>query len=665
MGRLSSGVVLYDASGNAVSIINDSGIYRVSGISKVLNSSGSQIDPATQGTLSDVDTKLGTIDSVLDSIKDTDGIKKITDALPAGTNNIGDVDVASSALPTGAATESTLSSADTKLGTIDSVLDSIKDTDGVKKITDALPAGTNLLGKVQLRNPGNSADLGDASNPVRTDTTGTTTQPISAASLPLPTGAATEATLGGVKTNQESVLDTGNSSVAQLGNGGTFVGTGVDCIGYSAVSITVHSDEDSATDGMVFEFSMDNSNWDDSYPWTLDASESETRRFQFPVTARYFRVNYTNGNQTTTEFRCQTILHRQNILTSIHRLKSNASDDRSAAVVKSAIIAQRTGGPTQEFIAVEADPGGNLKVALGVSIPEGTNNIGDVDVVSSALPAGAATETTLAAADTKLGTIDGVLDSIKDTDGIKKITDALPVGDNNIGRVKITDGTNVAAVVTDNSINRLESRTTIVGQTAGTGSEKKASVIDDVEDSNVKRLQTQALLAPGSTVNIGTSIPADPASLTISFLEQSGGGHTILVDGSTTPVELFYQPAAGKTVAVDSVLIVFAADDFEFDGLSFGPNTALTTGCEFKLTVDSSTTTIFTIQRNEDFLRIPGRVPVINNTGPKDLLSAAFSFGGLVKLHGDDNDRVSIVVNDNLTSTKLKYFTATIYGAEV
>lgn len=75
----------------------------------------------------------------------------------------------------------------------ESTLALIKDTDGIKKIVDALPTGSNLLGKVKLRNPGDTADIGDATNPVRTDPTGTTTQPISAATLPLPTGAATSA----------------------------------------------------------------------------------------------------------------------------------------------------------------------------------------------------------------------------------------------------------------------------------------------------------------------------------------------------------------------------------------------------------------------------------------------------------------------------------------
>lgn len=68
---------------------------------KVYDSAGNLIDPAKDASV----TALGTI---LTAIKSTDGIKKIVDALPAGTNNIGDVDVLSSALPTGASTEATL-----------------------------------------------------------------------------------------------------------------------------------------------------------------------------------------------------------------------------------------------------------------------------------------------------------------------------------------------------------------------------------------------------------------------------------------------------------------------------------------------------------------------------------------------------------------------------
>ncbi len=61
--------------------------------------------------------------------------------------------------------------------------------------------GIRLLTSSKLRSPDNTVDLGDLSNPVRIDPTGDTTQPISAASLPLPDGAATETTLSSFKTS--------------------------------------------------------------------------------------------------------------------------------------------------------------------------------------------------------------------------------------------------------------------------------------------------------------------------------------------------------------------------------------------------------------------------------------------------------------------------------
>lgn len=96
------------------------------------------------------EVKQDSVITELTAIKATAGIKKIVDALPAGTNNIGDVDVASSVLPTGAATET---KQDTIIGHVDGLeglLTAIKDTDGIKKITDAIPAGSNVIGQVGI-----------------------------------------------------------------------------------------------------------------------------------------------------------------------------------------------------------------------------------------------------------------------------------------------------------------------------------------------------------------------------------------------------------------------------------------------------------------------------------------------------------------------------------
>lgn len=87
---------------------------------------------ADEGKIADLASLLA---AVL-SIKTTDGIKKITDALPAGSNLIGKISADAEAI------------ADLK-SALDE-LTAIKSTDGVKKITDALPEGTNEIGKAVI-----------------------------------------------------------------------------------------------------------------------------------------------------------------------------------------------------------------------------------------------------------------------------------------------------------------------------------------------------------------------------------------------------------------------------------------------------------------------------------------------------------------------------------
>lgn len=159
-----------------------------------------------------------------------------------------------------------------------------------------------------------------------------------------------------------SVIDANNSTTTPLGGGAVFTGTGTDMLGYSAVTVALASDVDSAVDGMTFQFSTDDTNWDDIYEFTFDFSECPARRFQFPATARYFRVVYTNGGGAQSTFRVQTILHTATPLTSIHRLVDEMDPDRSATVVKSVLFAQAAGSGA--FMAINATAGGNLKVSI-------------------------------------------------------------------------------------------------------------------------------------------------------------------------------------------------------------------------------------------------------------------------------------------------------------
>jgi hypothetical protein len=165
-------------------------------------------------------------------------------------------------------------------------------------------------------------------------------------------------------TPDTSDLSTDNSTVAQLDADAVYEGTGEDMLGYAQVAITLHSDVSSTETGMQFQWSMDNVNWDDTYSFHMDVTNSTTRRFQFPVCARYFRVRYVNGGSGTAQFRVQTILHRGNILTSIHSVDGEVAHDRSCQLMKSVIIG-RTSAGGEAYVNVKVNPSGALTVEEG------------------------------------------------------------------------------------------------------------------------------------------------------------------------------------------------------------------------------------------------------------------------------------------------------------
>ena len=158
---------------------------------------------------------------------------------------------------------------------------------------------------------------------------------------------------GNFKVSVEEIqnkISTNNSTTSVLDGDAVYTGTADDISNFANVTIQLDSSHDSAVDGMTFQFSIDNTNWDDVYTFTYTAAEG-ARRFQFPATAQFFRIVYTNGSTLQTHFRVQTILHVSDILTSIHRLKDDTSPDRSVEIVKSALITRS--GITGDFKVVD------------------------------------------------------------------------------------------------------------------------------------------------------------------------------------------------------------------------------------------------------------------------------------------------------------------------
>ena len=103
-----------------------------------------------------------------------------------------------------------------------------------------------------------------------------------------------------------STTNAGNSSNANLANGAAFTGTGVDVSRYATVVVSVYSSHVSATNGLQFQWSVDNTNWRTSDTYTVPATTLKT--FAVQVQFQYFRLVYTNGGTLTTTLNIQTLL---------------------------------------------------------------------------------------------------------------------------------------------------------------------------------------------------------------------------------------------------------------------------------------------------------------------------------------------------------------------
>jgi len=201
-------------------------------------------------------------------------------------------------------------------------------------------AGSQYVLGVGLRKAasGGSVEAGTAADPLRVDPTGTTTQPVSAASLPLPVGAATEATLA-----------------TRLADA-TFTGR-INTLGQKAMAA--------------------------STPIVIASDQSAV-----PVSAASLPLPAGAATEATlATLATQTTL--ASVLAQLDVALSTRALDRTTAV---APFSQRLSDGAAFYDAAKtgqlpaALSGGRLDVVVGAALPAGTNNIGDVDVLSVPAP---------------------------------------------------------------------------------------------------------------------------------------------------------------------------------------------------------------------------------------------------------------------------------------
>lgn len=104
-----------------------------------------------------------------------------------------------------------------------------------------------------------------------------------------------------------NIISSANSSTSILGGNAVFTGTSEEVKDFASITISVFSDQASATDGLSIQQSSNGTNWDITDTYTISASTGKT--FSVQPAARFFRIVYTNGSTPQGTFRLQSVYH--------------------------------------------------------------------------------------------------------------------------------------------------------------------------------------------------------------------------------------------------------------------------------------------------------------------------------------------------------------------
>jgi hypothetical protein len=140
--------------------------------------------------------------------------------------------------------------------------------------------------------------------------------------------AETAVTVNGlVNVADEGKVSTLNSTSVALAGGATYTGTGEDVSVFASVVVASLSDVNGT---LQVQFSPDNINWDSTLVYETTGAINEVHRIT--VTRRFMRVRYINGSTAQGFLRLQTLLGKQQTLTS--SLNSVIQADADATIVR-------------------------------------------------------------------------------------------------------------------------------------------------------------------------------------------------------------------------------------------------------------------------------------------------------------------------------------------
>lgn len=174
-------------------------------------------------------------------------------------------------------------------------------------------------------------------------------------------------------------VDTNNSTTSTLTSESNFTGTFTDITDVSTLVILLRSDQNSAADGATIEWSIDGVTVDRTLRFTYLAAAGGLY-FALPREAQFYRVNYTNGGTNQGTMRLEVILHPNAVSPASAPLTTELLDTHAAAIVRSVIAGKRTDG---DYANVALDNANRLQVK---TIPDlASEGVGRTQVEFSAV----------------------------------------------------------------------------------------------------------------------------------------------------------------------------------------------------------------------------------------------------------------------------------------
>lgn len=299
-----------------------------------------------------------------------DGATPVTGPLTDAELRADPLDIAAAGLPLpdGAATEVTLESIDNKIPEL---------VDGAVPVIPAVDLGagvtSNATTRVVFASDQTAIPVTDASGSITVDSPELTSiddklPALVDGKIPVDIGSVS---FDNIEIKNDSgnpvpvvpagVIDAGNGYSGTLTGDQVFTGTGIEASpGYGTISVCIFSSHASASNGLKFQASIDNVNWETIEEYTYSAV-NKLESYSFAPSGRYFRVVYTNGATVTTKTVIFTVLRTGYTKSSSHRIGDAISGEKDAELVKAVLAAMK---PNGEFTDIHCTAGGNLKVSV-------------------------------------------------------------------------------------------------------------------------------------------------------------------------------------------------------------------------------------------------------------------------------------------------------------